>query len=90
MRTTRSSWGLLIGAAMAVAICFGVAELGQRAIAPTPAAWPGAARPANPVKFRDVDWQAPVRRDPRRPEFNPPLPDPSQMILYTSPMPAPR
>jgi hypothetical protein len=27
----------------------------------------------------------PVRRAPRRPDFNPPLPDVTPMILYTSP-----
>jgi hypothetical protein len=85
MRTTRSSWALLTGAALAVAtsICV-VDRLGPRAIAPTRTAWPDA-RPSTPVQFRGNDGVAPVRREPRRPQFNPPLPDLTPMILYTSP-----
>ena len=86
MRTTRSSWALLTGAALAVAtsICV-VDHLGPRAIAPTRTAWPEAARSSTPVQFRSNDSAAPVRREPRMPLFSPPLPDVTPMILYTSP-----
>ena len=86
MRTTRSSWVLLTGAALAVAtsICV-VDRVGPRAIAPTRSAWPDAARLATPVQFRSDDGAVPVRRELRRPQFNPPLPDLTPMILYTSP-----
>jgi hypothetical protein len=86
MRTTRSSWGLLAGAALAIAtsICV-VDRMGPPVGAPTRSELPAYERP--PVRY-ERHALPPMRyfnRPTQRPQFDPPLPDLTPMILYTSP-----
>ena len=82
MRTTRSSWALLAGAALAVAtsICV-VDRYGPPVGAPTRSALPAYERPAP-----QYEGSAPRRQRPfGRPQLEPLIPDVKPMILYTSP-----
>jgi hypothetical protein len=89
MRITRASWGLLLGAAIAVATTICVVERTgpMTAVAPTRSAFPEFDRA--PVHYRPgAPPDAPARPADRprlRPDLDPFFPDVNRMILYTPP-----
>jgi hypothetical protein len=86
MRTTRSSWALLAGTALAVAtsICV-VDRYGPPVGAPTRSDLPGYEGPPVRYERHALPSMRQFNRPTERPQFDPPLPDLTPMILYMSP-----